>query len=151
MSSEETDACPQCGGPIAPLAERCPRCGAEFAYGDEPAALHPMDRRDFEPHRGNVILALGIFTILLPIPTLCCHVFATPLILVGYGLGITALVMARRDLRLMREHVMDWRGRSATQSGRVCAIVGIIINSLFLLGLLAVVVWLGLNQLRPGM
>jgi hypothetical protein len=48
---------------------------------------------------------------------------------IGLPLGIVAWVMARRDLRKMDAGVMDPNGRKKTRDGRVCGIVGTVLNS----------------------
>jgi hypothetical protein len=61
-----------------------------------------------KPHRGTLILVLGI----LSIP--CCGLFT----------GIPAWVMATGDLKQMDAGMMDPAGRSNTNGGRICGIIG---------------------------
>jgi hypothetical protein len=61
-----------------------------------------------KPHRGTLILVLGI----LSIP--CCGLFT----------GIPAWVMATGDLKQMDAGMMDPAGRSNTNAGRICGIIG---------------------------
>ncbi len=62
-----------------------------------------------EPHRGVVILVLGILGIMM------CGV-----------LGIPAWVMGKRDLDLIARGLMDREGKGLTQAGYVLGIVGTI-------------------------
>jgi divalent metal cation (Fe/Co/Zn/Cd) transporter len=69
-----------------------------------------------EPHRGVLILVLGILSLIL------CGV-----------LGIFAWMMGKRDLALIRSGRMDKEGEALTKVGYILGIVGTI---LFLLQLL---------------
>ena len=62
------------------------------------------------PHRGVVILTLGILGFLVCI--IC---------------GIIAWVMGNNDLREMRAGRMDPSGQGLTQAGRVCGMVSVIL------------------------
>lgn len=68
------------------------------------------------PHRGGMILALGILSIVLCF--LC---------------GIFAWVMANNDLREMAQGRMDPSGRGSTQAGKICGIIGTVLGSLAVL------------------
>lgn len=80
-----------------------------------------------KPHRGNLILVLGILS----------------LIICGF-LGIPAWIMGANDLKEMDAGQMDASGRSLTNAGRICGmiacvllIVGVVIGGLlFALGVL---------------
>ena len=63
------------------------------------------------PHRGVLILVLGILGIV------CCFIC-----------GIIAWVMGNNDMRQMDAGRMDQTGRGITQAGKICGIVGIILN-----------------------
>jgi lysine biosynthesis protein LysW len=71
------------------------------------------------PHRGGVILALGLAGMLLS-----CVPIA------GWVLGGIALSMANTDLPRMDRGYMDRDGRGLTVGGQVCAIIAVIINSI---------------------
>ncbi|MBM3890093.1 MAG: DUF4190 domain-containing protein, partial [Verrucomicrobia bacterium] len=60
-----------------------------------------------KPHRGTLILVLGILSL----------VFCAPL-------GIPAWIMGNTDLKEMDAGKMDPTGRSITQGGRICGIIG---------------------------
>jgi len=78
-----------------------------------------------EPHRGGLILAMGITAVILS----CCYV----------PFGVVPWVMGARDLARMRAGEMDPAGRSLTQAGQVCGIVGTAASALNLL--LTAVLW----------
>jgi uncharacterized Zn finger protein (UPF0148 family) len=80
----------------------------------------PRRRRDLEPHRGTLILVLGILSICIS-----C---------VGLILGPIAWVMGAADLKAIRAGRMDPTGEGTTKAGYVCGIVG---TCLQLVGLLA--------------
>ena len=67
------------------------------------------------PHRGGVVLALGI----------CALVFNLCLLP-----GIMAWYMGNSDLKAMNRRDMDPEGRSLTQVGMILGIVGTILNVL---------------------
>jgi len=117
--------CPFCGKPIAADSTRCPYC-QETIEGDEDA--RPWEtrapfagRRDSEPHRGGLILILGILSLVV-----------FPL---GLPLGIAALLMGRRDLKKIRSNAMDAAGEGSTLAGWICGIIGTGVGSLFCLGI----------------
>jgi nicotinamide riboside transporter PnuC len=62
------------------------------------------------PHRGTLILVLGILGLLL------CQV-----------LGIFAWIMGGNDLHAMDTGQMDPSGRSITNAGRICGIVATVL------------------------
>jgi hypothetical protein len=64
-----------------------------------------------QPHRGTVVLVLGILGVVWP---LC-----------GSILGIIAWVMGNHDLRDMNAGRMDPSGRSITDAGRMLGIVSV--------------------------
>ena len=83
------------------------------------------------PHRGNLILALGIIGIV------CCVIC-----------GIIAWVMGRDDLRKMTEGRMDPSGRGTTQAGMICGIVSV---ALAVLGLAAGLIMMMIGIGTSGM
>ncbi len=93
---------------------------------DRPWERRRAVRRDCEPHRGGVVLALGIVSIVL-----------AGLPIVGIALGIAAWVMGQRDLRKIRARTMDPEGSGTTQAGWICGIIGTIMSSLATLACVA--------------
>jgi hypothetical protein len=63
-----------------------------------------------KPHRGTLILVLGILGLVICGP-----------------LGIVAWVMGSGDLRQMDAGTMDPAGRSNTQAGKICGIIATIL------------------------
>lgn len=63
-----------------------------------------------KPHRGAVILVLGILGLVI------CFI-----------LGIVAWMMANTDLREMDAGRMDPEGRGLTQAGKICGIISVIL------------------------
>ena len=80
--------------------------------GDTQAAL------GLAPDRGALMLALGIFSVVFP------------------PLGILTWILAKRDLREMREGRMDPWGRSLTTAGLALGIVGSVLCVFLVLALL---------------
>jgi phage FluMu protein Com len=69
---------------------------------------------DVQPHRGVLILVLGILSIVLAcIP------------LAGWILGGVTMSMASHDERLMEARAMDRSGRAITKAGQACGIIGV--------------------------
>jgi predicted Zn finger-like uncharacterized protein len=86
-------------------------------------------RRDLAPHRGGMVLTLGIVSVSLSPLSFC----SLPGLLFGVAslaCGIPALVMGHADLRRMDAHRMDPDGRGMTNAGWICGIVGICISGL---------------------
>jgi len=102
--------CSECGMPLAPGQRFCLEC-------DTPRI---RCRRYLEPHRGTLILVLGILS-------LC---------MANLVLGPIAWILGNEDLKKIRAGKMDPEGESSTSTGRTCGMVGTIIG----LVLLAIVV-----------
>jgi len=81
------------------------------------------DRRPRQAHRGGIILAMGILSVVLS------FVF-----ILGLKVGIITLFMAHNDLIAMRNGYMDPAGEGLTRAGQVCALIGVGVS--VLLGLL---------------
>lgn len=76
-----------------------------------------------KPHRATLILVLGILSLV------CCA-----------PCGIFAWIMGKNDLKEMDSGAMDPSGRSNTNAGRICGMIGTILLCLqVLLGLAWVV------------
>jgi predicted Zn finger-like uncharacterized protein len=130
---------------------RCPSCNGTFearADGPKPsdaaqepegAAISPIEareeedyrpwehgdiRRDWEPHRGNLVMTLGI----LAVAVFACF---GPFSLI---LGIIAWVMGRKDLKKMADNVMDPAGEGYTRAGWILGIVGTCLGGLATVG-----------------
>lgn len=95
----------------------------------EQIPVHAQGRK--EPHRGGVVLALGILSLLMG-----C---------IGWVLGIIAWTMANADLAKMDRGVMEADGRSSTQAGKICGIVSVCLHALgLLIGLFWFIVVVGI-------
>ena len=124
LTANANNLCRRCCHRLMESA-RCPYCGAvpeDYEEEDE----RPWEerrfrgRRDAEPHRGVLILVLGIISIVLV--AIACGP-------VGLPLGIAAWVMGHKDLRKMRENIMDDEGMGLTQAGWICGIIGTILDT----------------------
>jgi hypothetical protein len=89
-------------------------------------------RRDSLPHRGGLILGLGIASIVICV--LGCGCNGIPA-LIGIPLGVAAWIMGRNDIRQMSQGMMDADGRGLTQGGHICGIIGVVF------GILAIIFW----------
>jgi len=127
------EPCPFCEKPVRRDALRCGHCGEELEEEmppwEQPGAL----RRDVTPHRGPLLLVLGILSIVFVPMAMCCGVIGIAFALAGVGLGTSAWVMGHRDLRKMRQNQLDPRGKGLTTAGWICGIVGTLLS---LLGML---------------
>jgi hypothetical protein len=128
----EMKRCPVCRRSNHRDSRRCYHCGERLSEG--PRASYPdrdrfdddfarPRRRDTVPHRGGVVLAMGIVSLvaLLVIPA------------IGIPFGIIGWIMGQVDLRQMKNDQMDRDGEGMTRAGWVCSILGTVINSLYLL------------------
>ncbi len=74
-------------------------------------------RRHYEPHRGTLILVLGIVSIVLMLN-----------LWLGFVVAIPAWVMGNADMKKIRAGVMDPAGAGQTNAGRIMGIVVSILN-----------------------
>jgi hypothetical protein len=131
-SYERGPFCPGCGRGITWSDPACPYCGEAFEPEDEhqPAWRRVADliRRDYEPHRGPLILSLGNISMFIGGLALCTFGLGAA---VSVPIGILAWLMANRDLERMRDGRMDPRGKCQTQTGRTAAATGVILGGIF--------------------
>jgi hypothetical protein len=80
-----------------------------------PSAINVAHRAYHKPHRGGLVLTLGILGLV------CCA-----------PLGICAWVMGSSDLKEIRQGTMDPTGQPLTQAGMI---IGIVATVLFALGI----------------
>jgi hypothetical protein len=97
-------------------------------------------RRDCAPHRGPHLRALGLVALVLGFLAICCPPLSLLALLPAVGLGLTASVLAGRDLRAMEEGRMDSGGLRATiragedgRAGALMALIGLFIVICFFL------------------
>jgi len=81
--------------------------------------VQPVAQQPVQPHRGAVVLVLGILGIVV------CFIC-----------GIIAWVMGNNDLRQMDAGAMDPTGRGLTRAGKICGMVSCI------LVIIGIVIWL---------
>ena len=84
-----------------------------------PTEVQPVGQQPLAPHRGVVVLVLGILGIVV------CFIC-----------GIIAWVMGNNDLRQMAAGAMDPSGRGMTQAGKICGMISVI------LAIIVIVIWL---------
>ena len=84
-----------------------------------------------KPHRGTLILILGILSLVF------CGIFT----------GLPAWIMGNGDVKQMAAGTMDPSGRSLTVAGKVC---GMIATILFIIGIVIVLAMLVLGVAMPG-
>ena len=73
-----------------------------------------------KPHRATLVLVLGILSLLVCGP-----------------IGIAAWIMGNADLKEMDGGIMDPSGRSTTNAGRICGMIGTILT---IIGVVIVVI-----------
>jgi len=128
---EDFDRCTYCRSRLRRGTRRCPTCGTPQKERDESDERDRQPaRRDYEPHRGTLISSLGTFSIILGVPGLCGALYWAFALasLVGAGLGIATLVMARGDLKQMERNIIDPDGRASTLTGQTNGFVGTVLG-----------------------
>ncbi len=86
--------------------------------GAQPPSRRREAREMLPPHRGVVILVLGILSLVS-----CCF---------GLILGPIAWIMGNNDLQEIRAGRMDREGEGMTNAGRICGIIGTVLGVLVL-------------------
>jgi hypothetical protein len=142
---DDLEPCPFCRGRNRFGASRCRHCGEELNEEEDDRPWERGIRRDCEPHRGGLVLTLGIVSIVcgaMAAPFAFCYGVGAVIAAIGLGLGIPAWVMGHRDLARMRQGVKDPQGRGTTQGGWICGIIGTCLNVIMLLLGLAMVIFM---------
>jgi hypothetical protein len=131
-NEEGSPFCPGCGRRISWKDLECPYCGEELEPENDPRPAWQRSanffRRDYEPHRGALIVTLGNLSMIVGGLSLCSFGIGA---VISVPIGILALLMANRDLERIRDGHMDPRGKSQTETGRTGAITGIILGTIF--------------------
>ena len=83
-----------------------------------------------KPHRATTILVLGILSLIVCAP-----------------LGIIAWIMGNADLKAMEAGTMDPAGRSNTNAGRICGIIGTVLLIIGVVGTLVILVLGGVGAI----
>jgi hypothetical protein len=113
--------------PLESPRQKPPRLANEHDE-DFPSIRRRGPRRDSEPHRGTLVLTLGIISLV------CLTISCVP---IGAILGLAAWIMGQRDLRKIKKGDMDPAGEGPTQAGWICGIIGTALNGLATLGCVA--------------
>lgn len=82
----------------------------------------PQPTRPLEPHRGTLILVLGILSLV------GCTFFA----------GIPAWILGNADLNKMKQGLMDRAGEGNTSAGRIMGIISVILG---IIGVIFTILW----------
>ena len=90
-----------------------------------------MEKRNLP--NGTAVLVLGIMSIV----TCCCYGF------IGLTLGIIAVVLANKDLKLYQESPELYLNYKNLSIGKVLGIIGIVLSSLFLIVVLYAEIFIG--------
>jgi len=99
----------------------------DYDGGARRSKVRRRRRSDYEPHRGPMIMTMGIVSI-----------FFMPLIL-----GPIAWIMGNNDLAAIRAGRMDPEGESQTNTGKICGMVGTILGIVQLvIGIVFLCLWL---------
>ena len=86
-----------------------------------------VDEQNYdEDHRGGLVLGLGIGGLVLSIT--CCLTLP-----IGIFIALPAWVMGSKDMKKINAGKMDPTGRSLTQGGLICGIIGTILSLITLL------------------
>ncbi|MFB0552760.1 MAG: hypothetical protein ACETWQ_05530 [Phycisphaerae bacterium] len=86
-------------------------------------------QQPLKPHRGGVVLALGIIGLVV------CFIC-----------GIIAWVMGNNDLKEMAAGTMDLSGRGLTQAGRICGMISVIIPIVVICLWLLMAIFIGAGE-----
>jgi hypothetical protein len=115
---------PARGNPFAPAPFYVTQAGVPVSVRAEPATARPAY---LAPHRGGLILALGVLS------------FLTTFLMACPVLSFLAWTMGTRDLREMREGRMDPSGMGMTQAGMV---LGMLLSVFTVIIMMALVFYL---------
>jgi hypothetical protein len=97
-----------------PSSRALTRSSRHDDYDDRPSRPRKRRRSSYEPHRGSLIMVLGILS-LIP-------VMGMPLIL-----GPIAWILGNSDLAAIRAGRMDPEGESQTATGRMMGMIGTLV------------------------
>jgi hypothetical protein len=86
----------------------------------------------------TAVLVLGICSIV----TCCCYG------IIGLILGVVALILAKKDIQLYNENPEVYEGYSNLNTGKILAIIGIILSSIYLVFTLYIFVVVGEDGMK---
>jgi len=125
-------SCPFCHERVDTNATRCRFCGQALDTGSGSDLGRPFSpfgpggfRRDWEPHRGTLVLVLGILSLVFSLAGIMCYGYFA-----AFPLGLTAWILGHYDMGKMRRNEMDPSGRNNTQAGMICGIIGTVISAI---------------------
>ena len=95
-----------------------------------------MEKRNLP--NGTAVLVLGILSIV----TCCCYGF------IGIILGIIALVLANKDLKIYQANPELYLNYKNVSIGRVLGIIGIVLSSIFLILIIYISIFVGEKDLK---
>jgi uncharacterized membrane protein YidH (DUF202 family) len=98
-----------------------------------PLRVEGPPSQPLKPHRGAVVLVLGILGIVV------CFIC-----------GIIAWVMGNGDLREMNAGIMDPSGRGLTQAGKICGMISVILTIVALCIWLVIMMFAGAGRVMSG-
>ena len=78
-----------------------------------------------KPHRGNLVLVLGLIAVSLALPGLLLCGIGT---VIACICGVIAWVMGHKDMKEMDAGRMDPAARGLTKAGKICGMIGAIIS-----------------------
>jgi hypothetical protein len=119
--------CSHCHKRVESSLKRCPNCGTRFnlAIATSDQAGGAAKRLKVKPGRGGLILTFGLISFF----------FACPIF------GILAWVMGLRDLKGMREGIIESSQRHTTRAGMILGMIMTIAVSVGILGMGTAVLW----------
>lgn len=83
------------------------------------------------------VLVLGILSVV----TCCCYG------IIGLILGIIALVLAKKATEIYKENPENYKGFSNVSTGKILAIIGIVLNVIFIGYIIWIISFLGIEAL----
>ena len=78
-----------------------------------------------KPHRGSLVLVLGIVGLAMVLPGLLFCGIGT---VIAFICGVIAWVMGHKDMKEMDAGRMDPAARGLTKAGKICGIISVIIS-----------------------
>lgn len=86
------------------------------------------------PHRGGMLLAMGIIGVLgvlLSLPfAFCCMPLGAGIALLNFGLTVPAWLLSRNDMKALQAGALDPSGRGVTQAAFILGLCGTIGNAI---------------------
>jgi len=106
------------------LLDKIAACNLHQKMNDLPPSTQGNAPCDLEPHRGILILVLGILS----------------LVLCGFFTGIPAWIMGKSDSAKIKDGMMDPEGEGMTKAGMICGMICCILTAVSLAIVLLIVI-----------